>query len=348
MENASDVMIPITSNETTQPPTAADTASTPLSEAVKTFIVVLGLMINIFGLVGNTGIVVTIRRSKSLRKPYNIFIASMAVNDLILCGPLNIIQVVGIHFRQFPFSWLSQDILCRVHSIAWIQFLIVSLLHITVIAIHRYLQVFHRQRAESLATKRNLIILVFFLHIIVFLVFCTQKLSGEHRFVGAAGSCIGWSSSGKIIAVLSTVFIVVIAIPLLFSYISIHLKVVQVRRQVQSEITAGQPCSSGRNKLRKTSAHKKILHCMFVIILLSVCSYLPMIICFGRLVSGLYVPPSLMSATVMLVMVSNAANSVVYCSLDAMFRNAFMDLLTSWLNFTRAKLTTNRVHPIIP
>ena len=351
MENSSNFIFTFSSNETTQPPTTEgmiyNTATTPLSQTLKTLIVVLGMLINVFGLVGNTGIVVTICRTKSLRKPYNIFIASMAFNDLILCGPLNIIQVVAIHFRQFPFTWFSQDILCRVHNMAWVQFLIVSLLHITMIAIHRYLLVFHQKRVDYLATKRNIIILVFFLHILSFLLVSAQKLSGEHRFVEAAGSCIAWSSGKEIISVLALVLVILTAIILLFSYISIHLKVAKVRRQVQSEITTGQPCSSGRNNLRKTTAHKKILQCMFVIILLSVCSYLPMIICFGRLVRSLYIPPSLVSATVMLVMVSNAANSVVYCSLDTIFRNAFMDLVTSWFNYIRAQLTTNRVHPVI-
>ena len=346
MENTSNAMFPTTSNDTT----TADmifTASTPLPETSKTFIVVLGMLINVFGLVGNTGILIVIHKTKSLRKPYNIFIASMAVNDVILCGPLNIIQVVAIHFGEFPFNWFSQDTLCRVHNIAWVQFLYVSLMHITVIAIHRYLLVFHQKLAEYLATNRNIIILVFFLHLISFLVFCTPKLSSEHRFIVAAGTCISWTS-GNIIVLLSVGMIALTTITLLWSYISIHLKVAKVRKQVQSAITAGQPCNGSRNNLKNTSSHKIILQCMFIIILLSVCCYLPVILCFGRLLRGSYVSPSLLSVTVILVMASNSANSVVYCSLDSVFRKALTDqIMSSWSNFKRACRKNNRVHPII-
>ena len=341
MENTSEFTLPATSADATRPITTTE----HLSETAKTTVVVLGIIINLFGIVGSTSILVIIRINTSLRKPYNLFLFSMALNDLCLCGVLNIIQVAAIHLREFPFSWPSQGILCRLHNIVWFHFLHVSLLHIAVIAVHRYLLIFRRHLVAYIDTKAKIRMLVLFLHVFSLIVFCTQKLSGEHRFIEAVGTCIPWSS-GKISMALSGSHIALCTLTLLVCYISIHQKATRISNQVQTEITEGQASNSSRNYLKRMSAHKKILQCMFVIILLSGVSYLPMIISIARLIKASFVPPSLLSSTTIMVMVSNAANSVVYGILDINFRTAYREIHLCWPHCKRA-LRSNRLYPVI-
>ena len=54
-----------------------------LSTYVKTVFVTLEILINAFGIAGNSSILWVIVKDKTFRKPYNVLLGSMAVNEVI-------------------------------------------------------------------------------------------------------------------------------------------------------------------------------------------------------------------------------------------------------------------------
>ena len=308
---------------------ATDTFIQPLTKNFKTFIVTLGVLINLFGVVGNIVILVVMVRSKSLRKPYNGLVASMAVIDLALCGVVNMIQVAGIHTGTFPLSWPSEDSMCRAHNIMWIQLVFVSMLHISVIAAHRYLLVYYPHVSARITNKLTVTLLIFILHVVAFLVFCFGKLTGEMRFIPPAGCCIAWSKSSKNLLLIAGNLGITTTI-LLCSYIAIHLKVASVRKQLKAVCVNAQGVeyANSKNNLKRNTHHMKILQCMLVIFLLLVGGYLPVLASMGQVINTDDASPIFVSSTMLIVWVTNAVNSVVYGVLDSNFRMAYRKLMS--------------------
>ena len=109
------------STESTYSTTELDNVSTAVTEgeilqslpgAVETVIVTLGVIINMFGVIGNGSILCVIAGDETLRKPYNALLGSMAVNDMVRCGLMNLTRVMlncfNCIFRHLKLELLTQ------------------------------------------------------------------------------------------------------------------------------------------------------------------------------------------------------------------------------------------------
>ena len=331
------------STESTAITTVSDILATALAEGelieslssyVKTVIVTLGVIVNTFGVVGNGLILMVIRREKSMRKPYNALLGSMAVNDVILCGALNMIQVAAIHSEEFPVTWPSQEIMCRVHLFLWTQFIFTSILHIMVITIHRYLMVFHQQLSERITNRRTISLLICVLHVFS-VVLLSKQMSSRIRFIGSLGSCLGKVDGYVNLIFLALLIILAISI-ILYSYIRIHRKVYSAKKQLQLVNIGSRSYANQTRQLNKTTQHMKIIRCMVIILLLFVVGYVPGVLTIWRINKGSDISPATVSTTMLILWISNALNSLVYGVLDNQFK----------LGFKRLILCNNKINPV--
>ena len=246
-----------------------------LSRSVKTPVVTLGVIFNLLGAVGDVAIVYVIIRDKTLRKPYNALLASMAVNDILTCGALNMIQVAGIYLEDFPLTWFSQHIMCRIHSILLVHLQFTSLLHVMVIAIHRYLLVFHQTLSDRITNKHTVGIIICALHIISFILLSGRLMpETSQRFIGCLGRCIGKLPGHLIMTIISITGILVIAI-LLASFSSIYSKVYTSKKQLQQATAGSGNYKNQKRRIQRNSHHKKILMCMIIIVTVLIVGYVP-------------------------------------------------------------------------
>ena len=295
-----------------------------LSTYVKNVVVTLGVIINAIGIVGNSSILWVILKDKTLRKPYNALLGSMAVNDVILCGVVNMIQVAGIYLGEFPITWPSQNIMCKIHSILWVQLLFMTMLHIIVIAIHRYLIVFRTQLSHRITNKRTVPLLIIGLHLASLAVFF-RRYTAELSYVSTVGSCLSEvGSSGYAIFAVFSVVILLTAVTLLFSYISIHRKVYAAKEQLKLVNIGGSNYANQKRKLTSDTRHKKILKCMIIILLIFLVGYIPSLVAVWVRDSG--ISPSVVSSTMVILWISNAVNSVVYGILDCRFKRGMLSM----------------------
>ena len=303
-----------------------------LSGAVKMVIVALGVIMNLFGVVGNVSILYVIARDKTLRKPYNALLGSMAVNDILRCGVLNMIQVAGIYLEEFPLTWTSQHMMCIIHAILLTQLIIMVPLHIMVIAIHRYLLVYHHKLSDRITNKRTIGILICALHIVL--------LSGRfnpdnsYRFISSYGRCIGNLPGHLNLTIVSTITFLVIVISLA-SYISVYHKVSSSKNRLQLVSIGRAIYGNQRRRLQAMTQHQKILICMMVIVVLLIVS-----LCLGTFSAWMdnkeSVSPSTISITMVIALFVGDMNSLAYGVLDYRFRDGFKRL------FLCKSITTHR------
>ena len=295
-----------------------------LSSHMKTVFVTLGIILNLLGVIGNGSILCVIVRDKTLRKPYNGLLASMAVHDMILCGVLNMTQVVGIHSESFPITWPSEDLMCKINAILWSHFLLTSMLHIIVIAAHRYLLVFHPRFSERITSKRTISLLIVVLHV-VSLPLLSKQFTAPMRFIRSAGCCLH-KINGNVNLIIFVTVVVFAITALLYSYIRIHRKVYSTKKRLQLVNTEGTSYANQKRKLKSTTQHKKILQCMVIILVTFIAGYVPSMFSVWRINRGYDIAPVYVSTTVLILWTTNAINSLIYGVLDSRFRNGYKKL----------------------
>ena len=298
-----------------------------LSSYAKTVVVTLGIIINAIGIVGNSSILWAIMKDKTLRKPYNALLGSMAVNDVILCGVVNMIEVAGIYSGEFPLTWPSQYIMCKLHSILWVHLLFMTMMHIIVIAVHRYLVVFRTQLSHRITNKRTVPLLILGLHLVSLAVFFNMHTT-EYSYVSTVGVCLGKvGSSGYVGFIVFATTILLAVAALLVSYMSIHRKVYAAKKQLELVIVGGEIYADKKRQLTSDNRHKKILKCMIIILLIFLVGYIPALIALAGRESG--TSPSVLASTMLIMWISNAINALVYGILDSRFRRVMLRMCSN-------------------
>src|SRR5262249_52884416 len=110
----------------------------------KTAYLIFELIVAIFSILGNSLVVLTFIRDRSLRTPTNLFVFSLAIADLftsLLASPLYVHSML----TQLPHDFHA--CLC-VHTLI-LTFCTVSILHLTSVSFDRYVAIVRRRRPTS-------------------------------------------------------------------------------------------------------------------------------------------------------------------------------------------------------
>ncbi|XP_037092317.1 galanin receptor type 2-like isoform X2 [Pollicipes pollicipes] len=105
----------------------------------------------VLGVIGNTLIIIALKRDTRTRSATSAFLISLAVADLLLlllCVPLNTAE-------YFLVTWGGEGTVCRLASYVEMLSLVASVLNLTAVSFERYLVVVYPMRSRSLCTLRN-------------------------------------------------------------------------------------------------------------------------------------------------------------------------------------------------
>ena len=218
--------------------------------------------------------------------------------------------------------------MCVIHSIIWGQLFLMTMMHILVIAVHRYLLVIHQHLSERITNKRTIAILICALHIVSF-VLLSDRLNpnNQERFIISLGNCIGKQPGFINLIIVSTVFSLVIAI-LLLSYGRIYYKVYSSSKQLQLSSAGGTYYANQQRRLQKVKQHRKILQCMLVIVVLTIVGVLPVGLSAWMVNRDGDISPSTLSVLMVITWTTNSINSLVYGILDTQFKNGYKRLVS--------------------
>ncbi len=129
---------------------------------VKDVAFIVQMVLGTVGILGNILVCVTIARAKFMHNVTNVFIAHMAVADVLVCVSLLIFQ--GRHLTDFPGegSAIRNEIMCKVYkgqAVLWFtsDLSIYSMLAVTV---ERFVAIVHPLRYPRFYTRSNVAVMI--------------------------------------------------------------------------------------------------------------------------------------------------------------------------------------------
>ncbi|XP_076462091.1 QRFP-like peptide receptor [Babylonia areolata] len=158
----------------------ASMASLPIAEVVPVSIV-YGFTL-LFGLGGNSLVILVVLRNERLRSITNIFLTSLATADLVLvsfCVPVKCAAF-------FSFTWAFGEFLCKaVHYIQAVS-MVCSVMTLTVMSIERNIAILFPLRAKYLCTRGHAHIVIAVVWVLSFLMASPVLVGQKHKEVGEA------------------------------------------------------------------------------------------------------------------------------------------------------------------
>ena len=273
------------------------------------FIVVLTITLNVLAcppiILLNTLVIIAVRTKPRLQTQHNILLACMARTDLAV----GIIQP----------AYIAKDILimngessCSVYctfnqlvQVATLCLCLISLFHLVLIALERYVAMKYSLRYDSIVTELRLTVAVA-LSWLTGTVYCALRIP-------------------KIAPIwLLFIFVLVCLLVIIFCHISVY----SVSRRHMKQIKSEQVSPEGKRKLVEESKALKTTTIIFCGVFMS---YLPSIV--GRMV--MYFPSSLAKRlsvssgplTVSCFLFNSLFNPIIYCGRNTLIRQAVKQLL---------------------
>ena len=288
-----------------------------LPAGLKAMVIIMGLIINIAGGFGSILIILVISTSKLLRRTYNLCVASLALNSLVQCLLINMTQLAGISLGKFPLGSF-----CLFYNMMWSHMHFVSICHVTIISVVRYLLVVH-QSLTFTQNKSLFISLLVVVQIITFLLIDVYKIGRTSSIDPTTGLC--WITPFEPLSTyLFTANLIISILAVLWSYVGIYRHVLTQKKMIRT-ITSASTITL-RNNLKKNMHHMKIVQCMvLVLVTTAVCMILPLAsllyIYMRKYVQFLHV------LTPILLWTFSTANTIIYGLNDSTFRQAYRRML---------------------
>ena len=300
---------------------SATSTEVPPSEYAVTTVFILGILLNVLGVIGNILVLVVIACTKELRKTYNICVASLALNDMCLCLFSNITMAVGIRLRSFPLA----PPFCLLHNMLWSHLAFVSILNISLISLLRYILVVHQKISNRLHDNKLIILcIVVVFHVTAFFMISFDKIGKDTWFDPNMGLCwIVGDTSSRVYMFVAVIILGVLAT--LFSYLGIYFCVKSQRRRVHAASNSSQYQTMGRN-LQRTLRHQKMVGCMLIVIATTLLGTMFPTVSLSFVLKMQKISPIIHFLIPVAVWIFTVANFAVYSLSDKAFRKGYKKL----------------------
>ena len=195
-----------------------------------------------------------------------------------------------------------------------------------VIAIHRYLLVYHQKLSERITNKRTVGILICALYIVSFALL-SGGYSPNNRFLFSSlhGRCFG-NLPGKFNIAIMAITTVLVTVVLLASYIRVIKKVASSKAQLELVSIGGAIYGNQRRRLQIMKQHQKILLCMVVIVILLIVAVVSGSLSILMAKKYIDVSPPTTAMVLVISWIAAVMNSLIYGVFDSRFRNSFKRL----------------------
>ena len=288
---------------------------------------VLGVVIIVVGVFGNVLVILAVLLSRNLYKSSNMFVVSLAVCDLVQTV---LIKPLYVH-TYVAGEWQFGVGTCLYALYASNLTILESILHVSVIALHRYLVIVHPRAGRVLQGPRAVAAMLGVVYAAPLLVVLAPALSrlGGATSGGAPGRQVVFNkrimfcsfvrhSEFRLAGVLKKVsFLSVAAVFLFYCYVRIYLL---VRRSGQS-VNARGAFSAARLQREIT-----LLKTVVVIFMTFVVSYLPISVLYG-VDTGRNFSYAFYFCGVLLLWTSSSVNWMIYGLMNRQYLQAYHYIL---------------------
>ena len=305
----------------------------PIPQDIAVTGVVLGSLIIALGTFGNALIILSVLAYKSLSKASNMFVVSLAVCDMfqtVCVKPLYVhTYLVG--------EWQFGESTCLYALLASNLTILESIIHVSVIALYRYVIIVHPIKARCFLRRRSMWLFLLAMYLLPLLVVMvpslarapTQEIVFNKRIMFCSFVRHNEFRLGGVLK--KVIFLGVTAAFLLFCYVRIIQKVRESRQSVNSQ---GRYSSS---RIRKEMMLLKTVIAMFGSFVLT---YLPVSIVYGVDTEREF-PYFVYFVGVMLLWSSSSANWIIYGCVNRQYSAAYQYLFRKLCSSHTSRLDLN-------
>ncbi|XP_071794838.1 melatonin receptor type 1C-like [Asterias amurensis] len=302
-------------------------------ETQRMFLGCVFCLVAVFGLVGNTMVILAVVLSKKLHTRTNVFVVNLATADLISCltSPFAAVALFSMN------GWPMHDIVCSVSAAIYYITLGCSIMNLTTIAINRYVLIIKSmQTYQAIYTPKKIAAMLVFTWLYPALV-CSLPLFGIGKW--------GYSDKYKIctqdtsaetsdlFSLLGSVLFYPIPLIILFvcyfkiyRHITSHMKKMVGKGIEMADTSNASSASStqlhnksaGSFSKRQVQITKNLFYVMFTFV-----------VCFAPFAVALLIPTSdpVIPWTATLVVFNRALNPVIYGVKHPHFKEVFRHML---------------------
>ena len=279
----------------------------------------LFILIVIFALFGNTLLIVAICTQKSLQRSGNMYIAGLAITDIAF----TLCHIVSIHSKLVGY-WDFSDVLCELNSVVIQCTAILSVMHLMVIAFHRYLYICkHTEFKTKFTVKWSLTIeigtWIFGLTVAIPGVFFT-----DWEYDDRINTCVFASQDPgewKYPLYLLCVLLFIPCPVCIWSYYKIYRYVYNMKKNLMKNDAMSR---KDQNKLVQHQFQQ--LFSRLLVFLMFIVMYVPFLV--TRVLDSLvYVPDGVHLACAAVIALNSMINPYIYGFMNKTFRDGYKNLL---------------------
>jgi len=284
------------------------------------------IILNVFSLLGNILVCISVYRNTRLRTTTNLYIIALAVSDLVAAIFVMPLASGVLISSRWPFS----DTVCQMHAIFSLFVVYVSPVTMGLTAINRYVRICKSdQQYRLFFSKRKSRILLGCAWMFVLLYIVVPRFAGlqEDYFVPGYAACLQkqLSSFGKMLhyfVVVGLFFILPLAVTL-FSYSKVLKKI------REHKMGAVQGLSTGARNAAVSANEIRVSRSLFVVVFAFMLCWLPawVITILARFRIGGNMPRSIQLMCVFCLNLSNTINPFIYAGMNPLFRKEFRRIL---------------------
>lgn len=278
------------------------------------------LVVTMFcGVIGNLLIVWIIRHSSKFKGIGHTLLANLAVADALQSCNTFFMFVTVVHRGQ----WIFGNTACQITAFLTVEFVLASMLSLTVISVNRYYKVLNPERYDKIFTAKSVRIIIAFIWMFP-LAYAVPPLVGWSTYVFNPGKCLclfkfrlNHSYAFFLVGTITTPALLIIC----YAYFRIFQAVTLHRNRITS-------LHRGQNRLSPDHESKITSAIAAVVISYIVCFIPATVVNFIEIFSPDYeIPVWLDFSSFVLIFMSHANNPIIYGFLSKQYRAAILNIL---------------------
>ena len=284
------------------------------------------VILNIFSLIGNILVCLSVYRNPRLRTSTNLYIIALALSDLLSAVFVMPVAEIILFSGKWPFG----EAICQLHAFISLFVIYVSPATMSLTAVNRYVRICRSNTSykKIFSHKKSRVLLVF----VWFFVACYIAIPRlakvqEFEFVPGYAQCsikhLGEQAKLIHYTIVLTLFLLIPLIATTFCY----SKVLKAIRQHQMGIFSSLR-HIGRIDARISFQEIKLSRSLFIVVFAFMSCWIPLwVIVILRRFFILRMPRNVELLCMFFLYISNAINPLIYAGMNSSFRNEFRRII---------------------
>ena len=286
------------------------------------------VVLNVFSLIGNVFVCLSVYRNPRLRTSTNLYIIALAISDLLS----SVFVMPPAEAILFSGKWPFGETICQLHAFISLFVIYVSPATMSLTAVNRYVRICRSnttyQKIFSYKKSRLWLAVTWSFVVCYIAVPRLANWQGFEFVPGYAHCSIKHLDDNSKIVHYSVVLTIFLALPLFVTAIC-YAKVLKTIRQHNIAFLSSLNQMTG-NQARISVQEIKLSKSLFVVVFTFMFCWLPLwiIVTLRRFFAALYIPRNVELLCMFLLYISNAINPVVYSGMNSAFRNEYRQIIT--------------------